>query len=69
MGGQKVFIGTLKLQGSLKTSHFGDVNLFIRHQNMEDDLKIAPQWKPYTARYSLHGKCPYQTSLQELGLY
>lgn len=69
IGGQLKKIGTLQLSGKLQKSKFGDENLFIRHQYMDDDLKLRPEWKPYTGSYKLGGKCPYEAMLQELNLY
>jgi hypothetical protein len=69
IGGQLKKIGTLQLNGKLVKSKFGDENLFIRHQYMDDDLKLRPEWKPYTGSYKLGGKCPYEVMLQELNLY
>jgi len=35
----------------MTTSHWGDANLFFRHQDMADDLKIHPEWTAYTPKY------------------
>jgi len=69
IGGKLTKIGSLNLDGKMVKSKFGDENLFYRHQYMDDDLKLRPEWKPYTASYKLGGKCPYQTMLEELHLY
>ena len=63
-GGQEHHIGTLQLDGSLVTSEFGDEHLFFRHQLMDGDLKVKPEWTPYVPKYSLSGKCPYEHMLQ-----
>jgi len=68
IGGNFAKIGSIQLDGKLVTSKFGDENLFFRHQFMNDDLKLHPEWVPYTASYKLGGKCPYQTMLEELDL-
>jgi hypothetical protein len=60
IGGKEIMIGTLKLHGDLISSKWGDENLYFRHQRMDDDLKLKPEWEPYVGRYSLGGKCPYQ---------
>jgi len=49
MGGTLSKIGDLTLNGSLIKSKFGDENLFYRHQYMDDDLKLKPEWRPYVA--------------------
>ena len=60
LGGKETMIGTLKLRGKFITSKFGDEHLFFRHQRNDDDLKYHPEWEPYSPRYSLDGKCPFQ---------
>lgn len=30
------------------TSYWGDEHMYFRHQRMDDDLKIRPEWEPYT---------------------
>merc|ERR1712167_463677 len=60
LGGKETNIGTLKLKGKFITSKWGDENLFFRHQRNDDDLKFHPEWEPYSPRYSLDGKCPFQ---------
>ena len=67
-GGVEHFIGTLQLDGSLVKSEYADDKLFFRHQKMDDDLKLMPEWEPYVPKYSLNGKCPYESMLQQLGL-
>ena len=69
IGGKKVEIGSLQLQGNLVTSKWGDEKMFFRHQKMDADLRYQPGWKPYYASYKLNGKCPYEKMLQELNLY
>ena len=38
-------------QSECVTSYFGDEHLFFRHQRMDDDLKLRPEWEPYTPKY------------------
>ena len=59
LGGKESLIGTLKLEGQLIKSSWGDQRLFFRHQKMSDDLEIHPEWKPYVRSYKLGGLCPY----------
>ena len=33
------------------TSNWGDEKLFFRHQRMEEDLAIHPEWMPYSPVY------------------
>ena len=68
LGGQKRYIGDIVLEGKMTSSKWADENLFYRHQKMDDDLEIHPEWKPYVPLESLHGKCPYQNMLKKLNL-
>ena len=38
----------MKTKSTLVTSHWGDEHMFFRHQRMDDDLKLRPEWEPYT---------------------
>ena len=51
------------------TSKWGDTVYYVRHQYLDDDVKLKPEWTPYYASYKLGGKCPYEKMLQELNLY
>jgi len=51
LGGKEHYIGDLTTTSIMTTSHWGDANLFFRHQDMADDLKIHPEWTAYTPRY------------------
>lgn len=51
LGGQEHYIGDLVTTSVMTTSHWGDANLFFRHQDMADDLKIHPEWTAYTPKY------------------
>lgn len=37
-------IGTIIITDAVTTSKFGDEQLFFRHQHMEDDFKLKPEW-------------------------
>jgi len=39
------------LASPLTTSNWGDEHMFFRHQRMDDDLKIKPEWTQYTPKY------------------
>jgi hypothetical protein len=43
-GAERQSIGTITLTSSMRTGHFGDGELFFRHQRMEEDFAINPQW-------------------------
>lgn len=59
LGGQEMLIGTLQLNGKLTKSKWADENLFFRHQNVGDDLKIHPEWEPYFDKFSITSTCPF----------
>lgn len=61
LGGKEQKIGSLKLDGQLVSSKWGDEHLFFRHQKLDDDIKLRPAWNDYLPRWSLDGKCPFQT--------
>lgn len=43
-GAEPEFIGKLVLTGLPLTGKFGDQALFFKHQRMEDDFKLHPEW-------------------------
>lgn len=59
LGGHETLIGTLVLDGKLTKSQWGDENLFIRHQNIEDDQELHPEWKPYYSKFTISSVCPF----------
>ena len=48
LGGQETKIAQLKTNSKMVTSYWGDEHMFFRHQLMDDDLKLRPEWEPYT---------------------
>lgn len=38
-------LGTFELTSKLKYSSFGDNGIFFRHQRIEEDLELRPEWK------------------------
>lgn len=48
LGGTETKIGQLKTESTMVTSFWGDEHMFFRHQRMEDDLELRPEWEPYT---------------------
>ena len=51
MGGTEKLIGQIKLASELTTSNFGDEHLYFRHERMDDDLSLKPEWEQYTPKY------------------
>ena len=35
----------------MNPSTFGDKHLYFRHERMDDDLALRPEWVPYTPKY------------------
>jgi len=52
LGGVEHYIGDLVTTSHMVTSNFGDHDLFFRHQRLEDDLALMPEWQPYEPAYS-----------------
>lgn len=52
---EKELIGYVYLTDKLLTSKFGDEQLFFRHQHMENDFKLKPEWLSSIDRPSVCG--------------
>ena len=37
---------------AMNTSTFGDDHLYFRHERMDDDLALRPEWVPYTPKFN-----------------
>jgi hypothetical protein len=44
LGGQEYYIGDIVSTSALMTSNWGDNGLFYRHQWIEDDIAVKPEW-------------------------
>jgi len=44
--GNRISLGTLKTTDTCHQSLFGDLDLMFRHQRMEEDFALAPEWIP-----------------------
>jgi len=63
-GGKEQLIGTLVLDGGLTTSKWADESLFFRHQKMNDDVKLHPEWDQFLEKFSDGGKgCPFARAM------
>jgi len=51
LGGQEEWIGDLVLRSELVTSLWGDAHLFFRHQYMDDDVAIHPEWEAHLEKF------------------
>ena len=70
-----MLIGEFILASQTTTSLWGDDHLFFRHQRMDDDLAIHPEWEPYVPMYegffsleqqAKEPECPYKKILKYL---
>jgi hypothetical protein len=52
-----VLIGNLVLQSNPTTSYFGDKYMFFKHQDMQEDVKLRPEWKSHLLTSS--SGCPF----------
>lgn len=72
LGGTETRIGKIMTRSETTTSYWGDEHMYIRHERMDDDLAIKPEWIPYTPKYSPFGltqlvetaKCPFANLLK-----
>jgi len=55
LGGTEHLIAKFVTASNMVTSFWGDDHMFFRHQRMEDDLKLRPEWEPYTPKFSVFG--------------
>jgi len=62
LGGKEKRIADLVLTSEMVTSKWGDQHLFIRHQDMAEDLRLRPEWNKYTPQYSIFLKDPSRPS-------
>ena len=49
--GSETLIGEIKTKSALDLSNFGDEHLYFRHERMDNDLALRPEWIPYTPKY------------------
>ena len=77
LGGQLANIGKIVTASECVTSYFGDEHLYFRHQRMEEDLALRPDWTAHTPAFngifSLEqqeeaGGCPFKNILDLLQL-
>lgn len=40
----EAYVGDIVLQSNLISSQWADKKLFFRHQNLDDDIVLRPQW-------------------------
>ena len=62
LGGSEQKIAQLKTNSLMVTSYWGDEHMFFRHQLMDDDLKLRPEWEPYTPNPKVFGKAKQAVS-------
>ena len=55
LGGTEALIGSFVTDSTLVTSYWGDEHMYFRHQRMDEDLAIHPEWEPYTPNPKVFG--------------
>jgi hypothetical protein len=55
LGGTEQLIGKLVTASNIFTSLWGDEHMFFRHQRIDDDIELRPDWEPFTKKFSLFG--------------
>ena len=76
LGGTESKIAQIVTKSEMTTSNFGDEHLYFRHERMDDDLALRPEWTPYVPKYGgifsleqqeMNGSdCPFANLLQYL---
>lgn len=51
LGGTEKKIAQIITKSQMTKSNWGDEHLYFRHQRMDDDLAIHPEWTQYTPKY------------------
>ena len=51
LGGTESYIARIWTKSELTTSYWGDDHMYFRHERMDDDLKLRPEWEKYTPKY------------------
>jgi len=52
LGGQEFHIGDLVTTSDVTSTLWGDDHLFFRHQWVEDDIALKPEWTKYYPAFS-----------------
>lgn len=52
-GARGKLIGRVVLTSRIVTSLWGDQQLFFKHQRIDDDLKVFPEWEPFLQHWEL----------------
>ena len=75
LGGTETLIGAFVLASQATPSMWGDDHLFYRHQRMDEDLAIHPEWEPYVPKHgsslileqaAQDPECPFKNLIQYL---
>jgi len=62
LGGSERRVADLVLVSEVVASRWGDEELFFRHQDMLEDLRVRPEWNEATPQFSLFQKSPSKRS-------
>ena len=52
LGGQETHIANIVLTSELTTSSWADSSLFFRHQDVQDDVSLKPEWDSYLPKWT-----------------
>ena len=55
LGGVEALIGSFVTDSLLLTSYWGDEHMYFRHQRMDDDIALRPEWEPYVPDAPIFG--------------
>ena len=53
LGGTEMLIAKIVTASQMTTSYWCDEHMYFRHERMDDDLALRPEWEPYTPKYSI----------------
>ena len=63
LGGTESMIAKMTTKSTMVTSYWGDEHMYFRHQRSDDDLKLRPEWEPYTPSKFIWGNPEHEERL------
>ena len=63
LGGTESMIAKMTTKSTMVTSYWGDEHMYFRHQRSDDDLKLRPEWEPYTPSKFVWGNPKHEERL------
>ena len=61
LGGFEWYIGDIITTSEITTSSWGDLGLYFKHDILEDDIDIVPDWQPYEPANTDGGPSEYMS--------